>query len=77
MHNKIKTLEELVDTVLANFKELEKENALLKKQIESLTAEKNRISGESEKLSGVDEWKRNIRKKLEKLCLKIERINGK
>lgn len=73
MHNRIKTLEELVNEASSSLRRLEGENHSLKQQVEKLAAETERMRGEMKKLRELSSWKERTASRLRKLCLKIDK----
>lgn len=78
MHNKIKTLEHLIENAVVQIKELAKENIALKKQIQSYELEMEKYLKEIEKVRKFEEFRKSLKKRLLKICMKIDKaINSK
>jgi len=73
MHSKIKRLEELVVNATAIIARLEEENAVLKKQVELLSAERGKSAKNSAAVRELAEFKAGIKKKLVRICARIEK----
>lgn len=74
MHEKVKELENLLAGLLEELKGFRGENALLKRRISDLEIEKEKISRGSVKLREFEEWRARIKRRLSKVCLRIEKI---
>ncbi len=75
MHNRIKRLEKLVDDSCALIKALKEENEVLKKQVELLGAARNKAAAGSAAARELADFKARVRRRLERICSKIERAN--
>ncbi|MEI7481091.1 MAG: hypothetical protein WCK75_01945 [Elusimicrobiota bacterium] len=73
MHTKIKQLEELVDGSIALIKKLEDDNAVLKQQVDALTADRGKILKNSAGVRELAEFKSRIKKKLSRLTARIDK----
>jgi predicted RNase H-like nuclease (RuvC/YqgF family) len=69
----MKTLEHLIENALVQIRELEKENAMLKKQVQSHELEMEKYLKEIERVRKSEEFRKNLKKKLLRLCLKIDK----
>ena len=74
MHNRIKNLEELVSQACALVRRLEGENHSLKKQVENLTGETQRLRSDTKKLRELSDWRDRARTRLQKLCNKLDKV---
>lgn len=74
MHNKIKTLEHLIENAVVQIKELEKENAMLKKQVQSYELEMEKYLKEIERVRKFEEFRKNLKKRLLKICMRIDKV---
>ena len=75
MYSKFKRLEELItnaDTLIPRLKE---ENAVLKKQVELLSAERGKSSKNQADDRELEEFKAGIKKKLSRICARIEKAS--
>ena len=75
MHSKIKRLEELVINATALLSRLEEENAVLKKQVELLSAERGKSAKNSAGARELEEFKTGIKKKLSRICARIKKAS--
>ena len=74
MHPTIKRLEELVNDRIATIKKLEEENAVLKQQVESLAADRQKIMKGSAAARELAEFKSKVRKKLARVTARIDKV---
>ena len=75
MRSKIKRLEELVVNAAELIPRLEEENAVLKKQVELLGAERGKSAKNLAGARELQEFKAGIKKKLSRICAKIEKAS--
>jgi len=73
VHAKIKRLEELVNNSVSLIKKLEEENAVLKHQVESLAADRQKIIKNSAAVKELTEFKNRVRKRLLRVSARIEK----
>ena len=73
MHTKIKRLEELVNNSVTLIKKLEEENAVLKQQVASLAADREKIVKNSASARELSEFKNKVRKRLLRVSARIEK----
>ncbi|MBU2572979.1 MAG: hypothetical protein KKH28_02735 [Elusimicrobia bacterium] len=73
MLNKIKHLEELVKSSVALIKKLEDENTVLKLQIQTLNADRQRIIKNSAGARELAQFKEKVRKKLSRITARIDK----
>jgi tRNA U54 and U55 pseudouridine synthase Pus10 len=73
MLNKIKRLEELVNNSVALIKKLEEENAVLKQQVQALTADRQRIIKNSAGARELERFKDKVRRKLSRITAGIDK----
>ena len=76
MHEKIDELEKLINTAASLIKKLEEENDLLQKQVNSLIKERDKTSKGSAKTKEFKDWRLKVKKKLSKICIKIEKASS-
>jgi len=74
MYTKIKRLEELVNNSITVVKKLEDENALLKQQVEALTADRAKIMKGSAAARELADFKSKVRKKLARVAARIDKV---
>ncbi len=75
MHNRIKRLEELVNGASELIAQLKEENKVLKQQVELLGAARNKAASNTAAARELAEFKVKVRRRLERLCAKIEKAN--
>lgn len=75
MHNRIKRLEELVNGASELIATLKEENEVLREQVELLSAARNKAVSNSAAARELADFKAKVRRKLERVCLKIEKYN--
>lgn len=75
MHNRIKRLEELVNGAAGLIARLKEENEVLKKQVELLGAARNKAVSNSAAARELADFKVKVRRRLERICVKIEKYN--
>ena len=75
MHNRIKRLEELVNGAAGLIARLKEENEVLKKQVELLGAARNKAVSNSAAARELSDFKAKVRRRLERICVKIEKYN--
>lgn len=75
MHNRIKRLEELVNAASELIAQLKEENKVLKQQVELLGAARNKSASNTAAARELADFKVKVRRRLERLCAKIERAN--
>ncbi|HNW43526.1 MAG TPA: hypothetical protein PKI19_03420 [Elusimicrobiales bacterium] len=82
MHNRIKRLEELINDAAAAIqllkeekKILEEEKEVLRGQVEMLGAARGKAAANTLAARELADFKIKVRRKLERICAKIERIN--
>ncbi|MDA8132820.1 MAG: hypothetical protein M0011_15055 [Elusimicrobia bacterium] len=73
MHNRIKSLEALVNEAMSRLSALTEENAMLKKQVEMLGAARSKAAASGAAGRELAELKARVRRRLERICDKIER----
>ncbi len=76
MREKIDELEKLIAGAASLIKKLEEENELLKKQVNSLEKERNKANKGFAKTRESKDWRQKVKKKLSKLCIKIEKASS-
>lgn len=75
MHNRIKRLEELVNGASELIARLKEENEVLRKQVELMGAARSKAVSNSAAARELADFKIKVRRKLERICLKIEKAN--
>lgn len=75
MHNRIKRLEELVNAASGLIAQLKEENKVLKQQVELLGAARNKSASNTAAARELVDFKAKVRRRLERLCAKIEKAN--
>ncbi|GEM_PF-2312909 len=75
MNAGIKTLDGLVKTAIERLKTLEQENALLRKQVESYAADRTRLM-KAGRSPAAEEARKKLKKRLLRLCEKIEKASS-
>jgi len=75
MHNRIKRLEELVVSASALIEQLKEENEVLKKQVDLLGAARNKAASNTAAARELAEFRTKVRRRLERICAKIEKAN--
>lgn len=75
MHNRIKRLEELVNGASGLIVRLKEENDVLKKQVELMGAARNKAVSNSAAARELSDFKTKMRRRLERICAKIEKAN--
>jgi len=75
MHNRIKRLEDLVSGAAAALQRLKGENEVLKGQVELLGAARGKALSNTAAAREFSDFKIKFRKRLERICAKIEKIN--
>jgi regulator of sigma D len=75
MHNRMKRLEELVSGASELIARLKEENEVLKKQVELLGAARSKAASNSAAARELAEFKTKVRRRLERICAKIEKAN--
>ena len=75
MYSKLKRLEELIVNATALISRLEEENAVLKKQVELLSSERGKSAKNSADARELEEFKARIKKKLSRICARIEKAS--
>jgi len=75
MHSRIKRLEELVAGASELIGRLQEENGVLKKQVELLTAARNKAASNTAAARELADFKAKVRRRLERICAKIEKVN--
>ncbi|MDD5209942.1 MAG: hypothetical protein PHV36_11185 [Elusimicrobiales bacterium] len=75
MHNRIKRLEELVNGASELIAQLKEENKVLKQQVELLGAARNKAASNTAAARELAEFKVKVRRRLERICAKIEKAN--
>lgn len=75
MHNRIKRLEELVSGASALIARLREENEVLRRQVEMLGAACSKTAANTSAARELAEFKAKVRRKLERICAKIEKVN--
>ncbi|MHB0996554.1 MAG: hypothetical protein ACYC2I_09320 [Elusimicrobiales bacterium] len=75
MHNRIKRLEELVSGASALIARLREENEVLRRQVEMLGAARSKTAANTSAARELAEFKAKVRRKLERICAKIEKVN--
>jgi hypothetical protein len=73
MHTRIKRLEELVNNSIVLIKKLKEENSVLKKQVELLAADRQKIMKNSAGARELTEFKNRVRKKLARVAARIDK----
>lgn len=75
MHNRIKHLEELVGGAAAEIQRLKEENTVLTGQVELLGAARSKSAANTAAAREFTMFKDKIRRRLERVCAKIEKLN--
>ena len=75
MHNPLKRLEEQVNGANELIARLKNENATLKQQVELLGAARNKAASNTAAAREFADFKAKMRRRLERLCAKIEKAN--
>lgn len=75
MHNRIKRLEQLVNEASALIARLKTENGVLKQQVELLGAARTKAASNTAAARDLADFKAKVRRRLEKICAKIEKVN--
>lgn len=75
MYNRIKRLEQLVGEASALIARLKEENGVLRQQVELLGAARNKAASGSSAARELADFKAKVRRRLEKICAKIEKVN--
>ena len=75
MHSRIKHLEELVAGASELIARLKEENVVLRKQVELLTAARNKAASNTAAARELEDFKAKVRRRLERICAKIEKAN--
>lgn len=75
MHNRIKRLEDLVSAAAAAIQRLKEENAVLKGQVELLGAARGKAASNTAAARELIDFKAKVRRRLERICSKIEKVN--
>lgn len=75
MYNRIKRLEQLVSEASALIARLKEENGVLKQQVELLGAARQKSASNTAAARELADFKAKVRRRLEKLCSKIEKVN--
>lgn len=75
MHNRIKRLEQLVNDATALIAGLKEENQVLKQQVELLGAARSKAASNTAAARELAEFRTKVRRRLEKICAKIEKVN--
>jgi hypothetical protein len=75
MHNRIKRLEELVSGASGLIARLREENEVLRKQVELLSAARNKAASNSAAARELAEFRTKVRRRLERICARIEKAN--
>jgi len=73
---KIDELEKLINSAASLIKKLEQENSLLQKQVDSLMKERDKTNKGTAKTREFKDWKQKVKKKLSKICIKIEKASS-
>ena len=77
MHNRIKRLEELVNSASETIARLKEENEVLKSQVQLLGAARSKAASNTAAARELADFKAKVRRKLERICAKIEKMNDK
>jgi len=75
MHNRIKRLEELVEGASGLIARLKEENEVLRGQVAMLQAARSKASSNSAAARELADFKAKVRRRLERICAKIEKAN--
>lgn len=75
MHSRIKRLEELVTAASESLSALKEENEVLRRQVELLTAARNKAVSNTAAARELADFKDRVRRRLERICAKIEKAN--
>lgn len=75
MHSRIKRLEELVAGASDMLFRLKEENEVLRRQVELLTAARNKAASNTAAARELADFKARVRRRLERICAKIEKAN--
>ena len=75
MHNRIKRLEQLVSTAAETIRRLKEENAVLTGQVELLGAARGKAAANTSAARELAAFKDKVRRRLERVCAKIEKLN--
>jgi len=76
MRDKIAELEKLINSAASLIKKLEEENGLLQKQVNSLIKERDKTNKGTAKTKEFKDWRQKVKKKLSKICIKIEKASS-
>ncbi len=74
MQEKLKRLDKLLSILVSEVKKLKQENVLLKKQVEAMEKENEKLRRGTIKLREFEEWRRMVKKRISKICLRIDKI---
>ena len=77
MHNRIKHLREMVISASATIARLKAENEVLKSQVQLLGAARSKAASNTAAARELADFKAKVRRKLERICAKIEKMNDK
>lgn len=75
MHNPLKRLEEQINGASELIAKLKEENKVLKQQVELLGAARSKSSSNSAAARELADFKVKVRRRLERICAKIEKAN--
>lgn len=75
MYNRIKRLEQLVGEASALIARLKEENGVLRQQVELLGAARHKAASNTSAARDLADFKAKVRRRLEKICAKIEKLN--
>ena len=77
MHNRIKRLEEQVNGASERISRLKEENEVLRKQVELLGAARTKASSNTAAARELADFKAKLRRRLERICARIEKDNDR
>lgn len=75
MHNGLKRLEEQVNVARELIAKLKDENGVLKQQVELLGAARGKAASNTAAARELADFKAKMRRRLERICAKIEKAN--
>jgi len=75
MHNRIKRLEELVNGAAGLIARLKEENEVLRQKVELLGSARHKAAANTSSARELADFKAKVRRRLERICVKIEKTN--